>query len=164
VPTTFCNIPPSLPLFRRHPSLQKPCLPLPLRSTPSCYVISHGKKHGLHLQFRSMPSWWHYCRIAPRTPPVPSRPSQPAERKVSRNVYSNVATQLQCSLCSESHRLFKCDKFLRMQPRRRLTYAKQLNLCFNCLQTYSKNHQCSRQLCRQCNKRHHTHHHHYHRS
>jgi hypothetical protein len=27
------------------------------------------------------------------------KPSKPAERKVSRNTYSNVATQLQCSMC-----------------------------------------------------------------
>ena len=84
------------------------------------------------------------------------RSSQPADRKVSKHTYSNVATQLQCSLCHESHRLIKCDKFLRMQPRQRHNYAKQSNLCFNWLQIYSKNHQCSRQLCRQCNRRHHT--------
>jgi hypothetical protein len=50
--------------------------------------------------------------------------------------------------------LFKCDKFLRMQPTQRFNHVKQLNLCFNCLQIYSKNHQCSRQLCRHCNRRH----------
>jgi hypothetical protein len=91
-----------------------------------------------------------------RALPALPRSSQPADRKVSKHTYSNVATQLQCSLCNESHSLFKCDKFLRMQPRQRLSHVKQLNLCFNCLQIYSKNHQCSRQLCRQCNKRHHT--------
>jgi hypothetical protein len=31
------------------------------------------------------------------------RPSQPADRKVSKHTSSNVATQLQCSWCNESH-------------------------------------------------------------
>jgi len=44
--------------------------------------------------------------------------------KVSKS-YSYVATQLQCSLCNGSHRLFKCDKFLRMQAKQRLNHAKQ---------------------------------------
>jgi hypothetical protein len=69
-----------------------------------------------------------------RTLHAHSRPSQLADRKVSKHTYSNVATQLQCSLCNESHGMFKCDKFLRMQPRQRLNHAKQSNLCFNCLQ------------------------------
>jgi hypothetical protein len=43
-----------------------------------------------------------------------------------------------------------------MQRRQRLNHAKQLNLCFNCLQIFSKNDQCSQQLFRQCNKKHHT--------
>jgi hypothetical protein len=36
-------------------------------------------------------------------------------------------------LCNESHRLFKCDKFLNTQPRQWLKHVKQSNLCFNCL-------------------------------
>jgi diphosphomevalonate decarboxylase len=68
--------------------------------------------------------------------PALPKPSQLPDRKVSKHTYSNVATQLQCSLCNESHRLFRCDKFLRMQPRQRYNYAKQSNLCFNCLQTF----------------------------
>ena len=59
-------------------------------------------------------------------------------------------------LCDESHRLFKCDRFLKLQPRQRANCAKQLGLCFNRLQPYFKGHTCSRQMCRKCNKRHHT--------
>jgi len=43
-----------------------------------------------------------------------------------------------------------------MQPKQRLNCAKQLKLCFNCLQLFTKAHTCSKQLCRQCHKRHHT--------
>ena len=87
--------------------------------------------------------------------PVTSRSSQSIGNKVSKS-YSNVATQLQCSFCNGSHRLFKCDKFIKMQPRQRLNYVKQSGLCFNCLQQFTRNHTCSKQLCRQCHKRHHT--------
>jgi len=72
--------------------------------------------------------------------------------KVSRS-YSNVATQLQCPLCSRSHRLFKCNEFNKLQ---RLEQAKQLRLCFNCLQSFTKNHTCSKQKCYKCHRNHHT--------
>ena len=80
--------------------------------------------------------------------------SQSTGNKVSKS-YSNVATQLQCSLCNESHRLFKCDKLLKMQAKQRLNHAKQ-SLCFNCLQPFTRNHTCSKQVCHQCHNRHHT--------
>jgi hypothetical protein len=50
---------------------------------------------------------------SPRTNPTPTgssstRPANPATHKVGRHhSFSNVATQLQCTLCDESHRLFK---------------------------------------------------------
>jgi len=75
--------------------------------------------------------------------------SQSIGNKVSKS-YSNVATQLQCSLCNESHRLFKCDKFLKMQAKQCLNHAKQSGLRFNCLQPFIKNHTCLKQVCRQC--------------
>ena len=71
-------------------------------------------------------------------------------------MYCNVATQLRCSLCNGSHRLFHCDKFLKMQEKQRFNYAKQSRLCFNCLQPHTKNHTCSKQVCRHCHNRHHT--------
>jgi len=52
-----------------------------------------------------------------------SRSSQLTGNKVSKS-YSSIATQLQCSLCNGSHRLFKCDKFLKMQAKQRFNHAK----------------------------------------
>jgi len=43
-----------------------------------------------------------------------------------------------------------------MQARQRYNYAKQSRLCFNCLQPYTKNHTCSKHVCRKCHNRHHT--------
>jgi len=87
--------------------------------------------------------------------PTSLRSSQSNGNKVSKS-YSNVATQLQCSLCNGSHRLFKCDKYLKMQAKQRLNHAKQSGLCFNCLQPFTRNHIYSKQVCRRCYKRLHT--------
>jgi hypothetical protein len=93
---------------------------------------------------------------APRTPVASPRPAQPNEGKGDRVIQCNVVTQVQCPLCNHSHKLFKCDRFLKMQPRQRLNHVKRLGLCFNCLQPFVKNHMRSKQMCRKCNKRHHT--------
>ena len=50
--------------------------------------------------------------------------------------------------------LFKCDKFLKMEAKQRLNYAKQSRLCFNCLQPFTRNHTWSKQVCHQCHNRH----------
>jgi diphosphomevalonate decarboxylase len=62
------------------------------------------------------------------TATVSPRVQQSARTKVSRSAYCNIVTPTQCILCSESHRLFKCDKFLSMQPRRH-NYVKEQRLC-----------------------------------
>ena len=84
------------------------------------------------------------------------RSSHTLGSKVSKPSYTYVATKLQCALCKDSHRLFRCDKFLRMEVKQRLNYAKQSKLCFSCLQPYVKNHTCSKQVCLHCHKKHHT--------
>jgi len=91
-----------------------------------------------------------------KTVPATKRSSQSIGSKVGKPSYSNVATQLQCPSCNGSHRLFKCDRFLKMQAKQCLDHAKQLGLCFNCWLPFTKNHTCSRQVCRQCHRRHHT--------
>jgi hypothetical protein len=55
---------------------------------------------------------------------APSRTSQSSSSKVSTPVYSNVETQVQCPLCNGSHRMFKCDKFIKLQPTQHFTQAK----------------------------------------
>jgi hypothetical protein len=43
-----------------------------------------------------------------------------------------------------------------MQPEQRHIRDKQLKLCFNCLQAFTKDHTCSKQMCRHCHKKRHT--------
>jgi len=93
---------------------------------------------------------------AQKMAPVTSRSSHPTGSKVSKPSYSNVATQLRCTLWKESNRLFRCDKFLDMQFQQRLNHVKRSRLCYNCLQPFTRNDTCSTEVCRRCHKRHHT--------
>jgi hypothetical protein len=94
----------------------------------------------------------------PSTKPATTKPQgqQSAGSKISKPFQCYVATQTQCTLFNGSHRLFKCEKFLKLQPRQRHNHVKHQGLCFNCLQPFVKGHTCSQQQCRICHKRHHT--------
>jgi len=67
--------------------------------------------------------------------------------KVSKPSYSNVVTQTQCTLCNGSHRLFNCDKFLKLQTQQLFNHAKQRRVCLSCLQSFNKDYTCSKQVC-----------------
>jgi hypothetical protein len=84
------------------------------------------------------------------------RAHQSAGIKVSKPSYCNIVTPSQCTLCNDLHKLFKCDRFLKLQPRQRYNHVKQQGLFFNCLPPFVKGHTCSQQQCRLCHKRHHT--------
>jgi diphosphomevalonate decarboxylase len=62
---------------------------------------------------------------SPRSVTAPSRPSASTGHKVSKHSYSIVATRVQCTLCNESHRLFKCDKFIKMQRKQQIPLQVQ---------------------------------------
>ena len=69
--------------------------------------------------------------------------------KVSNLVYCNVATQLQCPLCNGSHRLYQCDKFLKLKAKQRYNYVNQEFVSTAC------NHLPRLTQCRQCHNKHH---------
>jgi hypothetical protein len=75
-----------------------------------------------------------------------------------RSVSSHIAMlpHLHNVPCVMTHKLYKCDKFHKLQPSQWFNYVKKQGLCFNCLQPFDKNHVCSSQQCRICHKRHHT--------
>jgi len=85
-----------------------------------------------------------------------SQQSPTSRFKVSQSSRCNLVTQDQCPLCKETHRLVYCAKFKRMSPRQRKDYAQQIRACYNCLQPYSKSHNCSKGACHVCNKQYHT--------
>lgn len=87
---------------------------------------------------------------------TPSRHIQPTGNKFSHSPRCNLTTQSQCPLCKGPHRLFACNKFIKMNSRERMNCAKQLKVCLNCLQLNSQNHKCSTGTCRTCKKPHHS--------
>jgi hypothetical protein len=60
-----------------------------------------------------------------KTTSTPHVSTHPTGNKISKTSHTYVVTQVQRSLCNDSHRLFKCNKFLEMQQRQRLSYVKQ---------------------------------------
>jgi hypothetical protein len=75
---------------------------------------------------------------------------------VSRTASTYMTSHIQCLICKKSHRLIHCDKFIHLSPQRRVEWACQHKLCYNCLQVFSKDHVCSTFKCQKCGRRHHT--------
>jgi hypothetical protein len=53
------------------------------------------------------------------------RVHQSAGSKFSKPSYCNIVTPSQCTLCNDSHKLFMCDNFLKLQPRHRYHLKQQ---------------------------------------
>jgi hypothetical protein len=61
--------------------------------------------------------------------------------RVSKQTASfNIVTQGGCPCCQGNHYLYKCEKFLGMQPKQRHTFVRQAHLCFVC--NYTTLHMC----------------------
>jgi len=126
--------------------------------------VLHTAHQDIPLTTEFITFWRQKCKAlellqnaqVPKTTTTSPRSTQPAGAKVSKPSHCNLATQLRCSLYKGSHRLFKCDKFLKLQHKQRFSHAKQLGVCFSCLQPLTKFHACSKQVCHKCNKQHHT--------
>ncbi|XP_058791418.1 uncharacterized protein LOC131664381 [Phymastichus coffea] len=71
------------------------------------------------------------------------------------------SVNLPCPKCKGTHRLFKCDAFKSLEVQERWRFAKQNDLCFNCLWKHprpcSSNKHCKHQVDNKpCGKNHHT--------
>ncbi|XP_011859671.1 PREDICTED: uncharacterized protein LOC105557115 [Vollenhovia emeryi] len=83
--------------------------------------------------------------------------SKPATSKKHGNAVSLAATtQQRCSICTESHMVYKCPQFLQLAVTERIREAKEKKLCLNCLGKghYATN--CRASACRKCEKKHNT--------
>jgi hypothetical protein len=90
------------------------------------------------------------------TPATTAKHTSSSGNLVSQTARTYVTSKSQCPLCKDSHLLSHCDKFIKYSPKQRMEFVRTSKLCYNCLRQYSKNHACSSQHCKQCNKRHHT--------
>ncbi|XP_030849736.1 uncharacterized protein LOC115927700 [Strongylocentrotus purpuratus] len=75
----------------------------------------------------------------------------------STTATGNDVTPQLCVICKESHSLFGCDKFKRMQLDDRLKLVKENRLCFNCLEKGHMSRYCKlKRVCSVygCNRKH----------
>ncbi|XP_058448777.1 uncharacterized protein LOC131428752 [Malaya genurostris] len=85
----------------------------------------------------------------------PVTSGQPAEPTNASS--TNVAKPKACDMCGDSHYLYSCPEFRKINLRQRTDLVRQKNLCMNCLRSnshYARN--CSGSRCRTCSKKHHT--------
>lgn len=62
--------------------------------------------------------------------------------------------QYNCKLCSEQHKLYNCDKFIKMAVSERKVAVSRLRLCFNCLNYGHQVKDCKFSGCPKCNRKH----------
>lgn len=59
-----------------------------------------------------------------------------------------------CFLCKEPHSLFRCNQFLELPIKSRMSQVKQLKLCWNCLRSNHTSQECKASGCKFCGKKH----------
>lgn len=87
-----------------------------------------------------------------------SQPAYAYKGKVTERSFavSNVQAK-SCVMCNEEHTISHCREFIKLTPSERSDYAKQNNLCFNCLIFGHSVNKCRLPVsCRVCRKRHHS--------
>ena len=85
-----------------------------------------------------------------RTEPAVMPPRKTAPRHFKGN-------SMECPLCKEQHRLYKCPVFLGYDVDRRFKSIKDKRGCTNCLSTSHSTQDCtSSYTCRECDAKHHT--------
>ncbi|XP_037931452.1 uncharacterized protein LOC119666242 [Teleopsis dalmanni] len=75
---------------------------------------------------------------------------------IARKVF--IATNSKgCTFCeSDDHFIYSCCQFTNLSPKLRLTEARKLSLCLNCLKKGHQLKQCKSSFCRICSRPHHT--------
>lgn len=68
----------------------------------------------------------------------------------------HVTSKYPCVICKNPHSIFNCEAFLKLPINGRISEAKKLKLCINCLRTNHLTENCKAKLCRICNKPHNT--------
>ncbi|XP_071054607.1 uncharacterized protein [Onthophagus taurus] len=86
-----------------------------------------------------------------------SKSSQNIRNKPSINLKVEEATKIKCVLCSQSHPLYRCSTFHAKSAADRLSFARDNNLCRNCLNNSHQTNSCSStHRCRVCHQKHHS--------
>ncbi|VEN60332.1 unnamed protein product [Callosobruchus maculatus] len=78
------------------------------------------------------------------------------KRLHTSNSFASTGTGLKCFYCTEPHSIFKCDSFLKLSKAERISAAKRLNLCLNCLRSSHPTWRCKLSKCHTCKRAHNT--------
>lgn len=71
--------------------------------------------------------------------------------------FNNEGQLQKCVFCDlPNHKIYKCAKFLELEPLERHSFAKQNRLCFNCLFKHKRGQCKSESRCNICSQKHHT--------
>ncbi|XP_062701721.1 uncharacterized protein LOC134285252 [Aedes albopictus] len=82
--------------------------------------------------------------------PKPARPVTKSKTLVSAN-------ELQCTVCNNSHELYKCEEFKKKSVSDKYSLLRKSGACFNCLGKGHRTTECSSSsTCRKCSRKHHT--------
>ncbi|XP_017893334.1 uncharacterized protein LOC108632952, partial [Ceratina calcarata] len=69
----------------------------------------------------------------------------------------NVTTQRDfCHFCKGEHKLYACEKFVKLGQQEKYEFVKKERLCFNCLRKNHTTEKCTCRSCKKCNRKHHT--------
>jgi len=69
---------------------------------------------------------------------------------------SGASTNMKCYMCQETHPIYKCPEFLKMNVDKRIKKVGELKICKNCFRENHTLEQCKARKCYQCNKSHNT--------
>uniref|UniRef100_A0A8D8TBX7 Peptidase aspartic putative domain-containing protein n=1 Tax=Cacopsylla melanoneura TaxID=428564 RepID=A0A8D8TBX7_9HEMI len=92
--------------------------------------------------------------VKPESKFIGSSYNKPSTSRVSHSFFVKNNT---CSLCEEDHPLFRCPKFIKLNPQDRYAIVKQHSHCVNCLGTNHRVSECaSKHVCSTCRLKHHS--------
>lgn len=79
------------------------------------------------------------------------------KQKKNYNSTTLIATQngpVRCPVCSEAHKIYRCQQFKTISIQDRYNINKKHKLCFNCFSTAHSVYECKASLCRHCQRKH----------
>ncbi|KAJ8957213.1 hypothetical protein NQ318_007775 [Aromia moschata] len=82
------------------------------------------------------------------------KPSTRFKPKNQSNAYVNTNNKVICYYCKRPHTIYKCETFLKHSPADRMTEARKVNLCINCLRPGHTGLECKLSNCKICGRKH----------
>lgn len=86
-----------------------------------------------------------------------SQKSSPRLKGATSVFHGTTSTQMKCIFCDDEHKIYVCERYLKLSPAQRYDFVLQRKACFNCLSVGHQTTSCrSLSKCRKCQLPHHT--------